>query len=423
MIGVSLFRRPNRKTGALLPGYYCSFRIPDCDGRLRQVQRQTGKTTKREADEFAAKLRASLLKKAGAGEEKSARVYGALQEAAELAIRGELTTDLGRQFLSTFSEIASGTALRSYSIGEWLDFWLGNKKVAAKPGTVARYNNAVARFKTHLGPQVADRLETLNSSDLQKFRDKLHGEGRSAKTNNGYLKDIRSCMTLAVKEGLLPRNPASNVAKLSEDDSVTREPFTPDEVGMLLAAAPSSDWKGMILLGAFGGLRIGDAATLKAGNVDFAKGCLIYMPQKTSRKRKVVMVPLHPMLESFLLDHPLSDDPSAPLFPTLCRRTPGGRNGLSLTFGRLMESAGLARDAVKQSNDGAGRTQYSRSFHSLRHSFNSWMANADVNQEVRMRLTGHSTKEVNDSYTHADFASLKSAIDLLPNIGHAKTAK
>ena len=180
MIGVSLFRRPNRKTGALRPGYYCSFRIPDCDGRLRQVQRQTGKTTKREAEEFSAKLRASLLKKAGAGEEKSARVYGALQEAAELAIRGELTTDLGRQFLSTFSEIASGTALRSYSIGEWLDFWLGNKKVAAKPGTVARYNNAVARFKTHLGPQVADRLETLNSSDLQKFRDKRAPSRRQA---------------------------------------------------------------------------------------------------------------------------------------------------------------------------------------------------------------------------------------------------
>jgi integrase len=416
MIGVHLYRRTSPKSGAILPGYYCSFRVPGPDGKIRQIQRQTGKTNKRDAEEFAATLRSSLLKEIGAGDEKSALIYGTLQEAANLALRGELTPDIGRQFLSKISEIGSGNPLRGYAIGEWLDFWLRNKSVTAKVGTVARYKNAVARFKTHLGVKVSERLESLTSSDVQMFRDKLRAGGRSAKTRNGYLKDIRSCLTLAVKEGLIPRNPASNVFTLVEDDSVERSPFTPEEVARLLSSTPSADWKGMILLGAFGGLRLGDAVSLKAGNIDLAKGCISYIPQKTSRKGKVVIVPLHPSLEEFLLGHPLSDDPTTPLFPKLSKRTVGGRNGLSLTFGRLMDTAGVTREVLKLSTAGAGRTQYSRSFHSLRHSFNSWMANADVNQEVRMRLTGHSTKEVNDIYTHAAFTSLKNAIDSLPRI-------
>lgn len=420
MIGVSLFRRPNRKTGAPLPGYYCSFRITGADGKQRQVNRQTGKTTKREAEAFAVALRESILREAGAGEEKSARIFGVLQEAADLAARHELTADMAREFLAKFTEIESGKAVRGYTITQWLDFWLENKKVAGKAATLARYKNAVARFKSHLGDRAADRLEILGGADVQKFRDKLRAEGRSAKTTNGYLKDIRSCLTSAVKEGLLPRNPASNVATLSEEDSVQREPFTAEEVGMLLNSASSGDWRGVILLGVYGGLRLGDAASLKAGNIDLVKSCLSYMPQKTSRKKKVVTVPFHPSLEEFLLSHPLSDDPSAPLFPSLAKKSVAGRNGLSLQFGALIDSAGVSRDVIKQAGDGAGRTQYARSFHSLRHTFTSLLANANVSQELRMRLTGHATKEVNDIYTHIELASLKNAIDQLPQMSSQK---
>ncbi|MCW1886040.1 site-specific integrase [Luteolibacter flavescens] len=423
MIGVSLFRRPNRKTGASLPGYYCSFRITGADGRQRQINRQTGKTTKREAEAFAVALRESILKEAGAGEEKSALIYAALQEAADLAARHELTADLAREFLAKFTEIESGKAIRGYTITQWLDFWLDNKKVAGKPATLARYKNAVARFKSHLGDRAADRLEILAGADVQKFRDKLRAEGRSAKTTNGYLKDIRSCLTSAVKEGLLPRNPASNVATLSEEDSIQREPFTPDEVGKLLSSACSADWRGVILMGVYGGLRLGDAASLKAGNIDLVKNCLSYMPQKTSRKRKILTIPLHPSLEDFLLKHPLSDDPAASLFPSLAKTSVAGRNGLSLQFGALMEFAGICRNVIKQASDGAGRTQYARSFHSLRHTFTSLLANANVSQELRMRLTGHTTKEINDIYTHIELESLKKAIDQIPKLSISKYPK
>ena len=78
-----------------------------------------------------------------------------------------------------------------------------------------------------------------------------------------------------------------------------------------------------------------------------------------------------------------------------------------------MRSAGLDPGTVK----GMGKRQFSPlSFHSLRHSFNSALANAGVSQELRMKLTGHKTLEVNRRYTHHELAPLKRAVETLPSV-------
>ena len=64
-----------------------------------------------------------------------------------------------------------------------------------------------------------------------------------------------------------------------------------------------------------------------------------------------------------------------------------------------------------------GRANSSLSFHSLRHSFNSAMANAGVAEEVRMKLTGHSTREIHTKYTHHELEALRAAVSVIPRIG------
>lgn len=52
---------------------------------------------------------------------------------------------------------------------------------------------------------------------------------------------------------------------------------------------------------------------------------------------------------------------------------------------------------------GKGSHQFSkRTFHSLRYSFNSALANAGVSQEIRVKFTGHSSNAMNDRYTKLD---------------------
>jgi integrase len=74
--------------------------------------------------------------------------------------------------------------------------------------------------------------------------------------------------------------------------------------------------------------------------------------------------------------------------------------------------------------DGKGVRKFTkRTFHSLRHSFNSALANAGVAEEIRMKLTGHSSKAMNDKYTHLEVEPLKNAMDSLPLFTSKKPAK
>jgi len=88
---------------------------------------------------------------------------------------------------------------------------------------------------------------------------------------------------------------------------------------------------------------------------------------------------------------------------------------LSMAFKRIMERAGIQGRILRERN-GEGRSQSSLSFHSLRHSFNSALANAGVDQEIRQALTGHASAAMNEIYTHRQLEPLRAAIAGLPAV-------
>jgi integrase len=66
---------------------------------------------------------------------------------------------------------------------------------------------------------------------------------------------------------------------------------------------------------------------------------------------------------------------------------------------------------VARKKDGKlGRNVSRLSFHSLRHSFNSAMANADVPLEIRQKLTGHASQDMNKHYTHLELETVRRAV-------------
>ena len=91
------------------------------------------------------------------------------------------------------------------------------------------------------------------------------------------------------------------------------------------------------------------------------------------------------------------------------------QTGLSGQFADIMTRGGIVGKIRRHTPN--GRANSSLSFHSLRHSFNSAMANAGVSQEIRMKLTGHSSAEMNKGYTHHELEPLRAAIAVLPGIG------
>jgi integrase len=191
--------------------------------------------------------------------------------------------------------------------------------------------------------------------------------------------------------------------------------FTPDQVGALIAAA-QGDWKGAILCGYYTGLRLKDVTELRWESTDAGLTKLELIPRKTRRKRKnrKVVLPIHPQFAEWLKKQTRGIG-KAPVFPSLAGKSGSGKSGLSMAFKRIMACAGIQGRMLRQRN-GEGRSQSSLTFHSLRHSFNSALANADVAQEIRQALTGHASAAMNEVYTHRQLEPLRAAIAKLPRI-------
>ena len=64
---------------------------------------------------------------------------------------------------------------------------------------------------------------------------------------------------------------------------------------------------------------------------------------------------------------------------------------------------------------GKGNRNFARrTFHSLRHSHASTLASYGVMEEKRMRMSGHSSRDIHSKYTHFNIDDLQEAIDLIP---------
>jgi integrase len=168
------------------------------------------------------------------------------------------------------------------------------------------------------------------------------------------------------------------------------------------------------MLGAYSGLRLGDAASVQWENVDLAAGVLSIIPQKTSRKGKVLRVPLHRRLRKHLEALASEDRAQRSKFlcPSIAERDIGGRAGLSEEFKGIMSAANV-EDGMNDAKDGRKRRFSKKSFHSLRHFHVSALANAGVSEDARARLVGHADPKETARYSHLEIKTLRKAVNLV----------
>ena len=348
--------------------------------------------------------------------ELAKRIASEWDEAGKAGRAGRLVESQCRKVLAEIYEKATGKPLHFRTVRSWLTGWLEEKKIGTSARTLMKYQQIVREFLDHLGPRADAMLAEIVDDDLKSFRNSLARAGHSASTVNGTLKVLRSPFHLAHRKGYIAADPCVGVGLVDDDVDVERDVFTPEQVRALVAHAPSEDWRGAILCAYFSGLRLRDISELRWGMVDPGLTTLELVPAKTRRKKRnrKVVLPIHPVFAQWLR-HQARGIGARPVFPSLAGKSGGGKSGLSSLFKRIMQRAGIEGRILRQRN-GEGRSQSSLSFHSLRHSFNTALADADVAQEVRMRLTGHSTMEMNTRYTHDQFAGLQRAIAKLPRI-------
>lgn len=331
------------------------------------------------------------------------------ERAVNLARAGNLIEAQARKVVADIMERAGGEeTLRSPSVADYLNQWLESKEARKAANTGERYRNAVEKFLTCLGDRQKKPLTALTANDIQRYMDARTKEKLAPRTVVLCVKIIRTALNAARRQGLIPTNPAEAV-EMPRIKGVERGTFTPEEVKILVDTA-TGEWQTLILMAYYTGARLSDCCRMAWADVDMGGETLTYTQAKTGEK---VTVPLHPDLLTRFEKLAGTDKPEVFIMPHMAGLKSGGRHGLSEGFKRIMRKAGLDIEKVKS----AGVRQLSRrTFHALRHSFTSALANKGVSSEVRMKLTGHKTESVHRGYTHHELEKLREAVGKIPSL-------
>jgi integrase len=339
---------------------------------------------------------------------KAWEVCLSIERAEQLAKNGTLTEQTAKKIIGEIVERTTGEPLHNMATNEWLDQWVAGKAQTKSVTTAERYRQVKRDFLNSLGRRATLSLVHLTPKDIRAYRDAELSAGKSNKTANLSVKIVSGAFNAALRQGYITTNPCTALENLPEK-TAERSNFTAKQVARLVKAA-EGDWQRAILFAYYTGARLRDVANMRWNAIDLTAKLISFTPGKT---KKPIMIPLHSDLEECLLKSPGVGNAS--LFPCLTGRSTGGKNGLSGRFARIMARAGIEGKITRHT--AAGRANSSLSFHSLRHSFNSAMANAGITEEVRMKLAGHSTREVHAKYTHHDVEPLRAAIAAIPSIG------
>ena len=375
------------------PFWVACFNAVASNGKVRRLKRSTKTTDRKLAQKLADEW----------------------EQLEKLAGKGRLTESQCRKVIAQMYERTVGEPLHFKSARGYLTEWVESKKNETEQRAFLKYEQIVDEFLAHIGAKADRLLREITPADIRSWRDALKRKGLAAPTVNHAVKILRMPFKAAHDTGYIEINPCTKTCVRPVKDeayNVEKDAFTREQVAELVKAAPTEDWKGAILCGYYTGLRLRDIADLQWSVVDLDKGIIKVTTRKT---RKTVTIPIHPQFASWL-EKQTRGIGKAPVFPMLAGKSGGGKSGLSMAFKRIMERAEIKGRLLREAN-GEGRSQSSLSFHSLRHGFVSAMANAGVSSEIRQKLTGHASAEMNAVYTHHELAPLRAAVEKLPALG------
>lgn len=332
--------------------------------------------------------------------------------AAQLAKEGRLTATKSRDALSDILRRVTGEGLPNATVRAYLADWLTVKTEEIADRSLEAYTKAVQDFLAFLGSKADQSMDAVSTREVAAFRAELVRRVSPA-TANKVLAALRGAWTTAVRDKMARENPFADVGKAkTRTDTPKRRAFTLDEIRKLLTVC-NAEWRAMTLCGLYVGQRLMDMARLTWRQVDLSRREMALTTGKTGRN---MTIPLAAPLVKELLALPSADDLDAPLFPNLSTLA---QTTVSNQFAALLAKAGLVeKKAHRKMGDGRDKRREGGGlcYHCLRHSMTSMLKNAGVSNAVAMELVGHDTEAVSRTYTHIETATLRKAVDLLPDV-------
>ena len=265
---------------------------------------------------------------------------------------------------------------------KYLEWAKNNKKDSSHDET---------RYRLHLSENLGNKsLKYISSNPLllEKLKRDLQKKGLSPATVKHCLVLVRQIFNKAIAWNLFQGTNPIRKIKLPKLDNKRVRFLTHKEADDLLTALQekSKDVHNLAYLALHTGLRFGEIASLTVGDIDFTNN-IVQVKDAKAGSRQAYMTE---EVKNMLLDRlPAETKMSNLVFPN----TQGGTlKRMDKIFKETVDEIGLNNEVTSKSQRAV--------FHSLRHTFASWLAINGTPLYTIKELMGHKTLTMTERYAH-----------------------
>lgn len=304
---------------------------------------------------------------------------------------------------------------RKLAISDGWDTWLSSANRASSPKelTLRNYGAQWRRFAAWAARRDLRWFHEIDEAAVLAYADDLWASRVTARTFNAHLQFLRSAWaTLRVPAGLAADNPWSTVKAKAAGPDTGRRDLTPEEIRAIVGSATGS-LRLLLLAGTLTGARLGDIATMGWADLNLDAATWTFVPMKTSRTGKRLVLPLlSPLLDELRAAKAGADCPH--VFPR--ERELWKRSDLTRIISRHFEACGITTNEAVVLGQARRNARVVVGFHSLRHTAATLAAKSGANLALVQKTLGHSTAGMTAHYTHTDTASARQVLAPLAEI-------
>lgn len=244
-------------------------------------------------------------------------------------------------------------------------------------------------FRLWLRPTIGTKpFKDISTFDLERLKKAMHKAGRAPRSVEYALTTLGQIFRHAERLGYFHGDiPTTKVKKPKYDNKRVRF-LSCDEAHTLLEIlkGKSQETYEMALVSLHCGLRAGEVFSLTWKDVDLDHGLITLLDTKSSKTRTVSITA---DVKTFLMAKDKASKQDL-VFPD--RKNAGIRKKISKSFPRSVTEAGL--------NEGIEDRRQLVTFHTLRHTFASWLVMEGISLYDIKELLGHATLTMTERYAH-----------------------
>ncbi|WP_321401745.1 site-specific integrase [Maridesulfovibrio sp.] len=256
-----------------------------------------------------------------------------------------------------------------------------------------------------ISPAIGDcPFACVSATDLEKIKTNMSEKGRSPRSIQYALATVRQVYNVAKNLDIFKGdNPVKKIKMPKMDNRRTRflsEDEADQLLGVLLERNPLQHCVSLVSL--YCGLRAGEIIDLEWKDLNFAEDMILIRDAKNGFSRHAFMTK---QVKKELRELRKQIDPDQK--PVFSAQRGKKLNEVSRLFNEAVDELGL--------NVGIDDRRQKVVFHTLRHTFASWLVQRGTPLYTVAKLMGHSTLAMTERYAHLAPDNLKAAVAVLEN--------